>query len=154
MSFKNYMQLAMQQARIAFNNNEVPVGCVIVYNKTGEILAKTHNLVENKNLAIAHAEILAITKACQLIGSKNLSGCDIYVTIEPCAMCSSAIAHARISRLFYGAADEKHGAVENNVRFFSHKFCFHKPEIYPGIDCEASKELMQSFFRKIRKDNI
>ena len=154
MSFDNYMGLAIEQARIALNKGEVPVGCVIICRSTRKILAQTHNLVEKEAVSIAHSEILAITEASKVINNKNLSNCDIYVTLEPCAMCSSAIAHARIGRLYYGASDEKHGAVESGTRFFSSKSCFHKPEIYGGINSEISKELMQSFFRKLRKDKL
>lgn len=154
MAFNNYMGLALQQARIAFDKGEVPVGCAIIYRDTGEVIAESHNLMEENKLSIAHSEIIAIKEASKIIGNKNLSNCDIYVTLEPCAMCSAAIAHARIGRLYYGANDKKHGAVENGVRFFSSKSCFHKPEIYSGIDSEISKELMQSFFRKLRKDKI
>ncbi len=154
MIFNNYMDLAIKQARIGFAQGEVPVGCVILCRDTKKILAQTHNLVEKNTLSIAHSEILAIKEASKVVGNKNLSNCDIYVTLEPCAMCSSAISHARIGRLYYGASDQKHGAVENGIRFFSSKSCFHRPEIYEGIDSERSKELMQSFFRKLRKNKL
>lgn len=152
MSFRNYMLAAIDQAKLALEKAEVPVGCVIVYDN--QIIVRSHNLVEENNLSIAHAEIIAITEASKIIGNKNLSSCDIYVTLEPCAMCSSAIAHSRIRRLFYGASDVKHGAVENGIRFFNTDSCFHKPEIYPGIEAETTRGIIQNFFKKLRKNKI
>ncbi len=144
----NFMENALKQARIAFEKDEVPVGAVIVEN--GKIIATSHN----QNLILkdptAHAEILAIRKAAKIKDSARLDGCDLYVTLEPCAMCASAIALARIRRVYYAASDIKFGAVENGVRIFSSISCHHKPEIYSGISGEESKELMQSFFRNKR----
>ncbi len=145
-----FMQLALQQAQKAFEENEVPVGCVIVHRKTKEIIASTHNLVENNNNPTHHAEILAIDAACKKLNSKNLSECDLYVTLEPCTMCASAISHSRIKNLYFGANDEKQGAVESGVNFFSSNSCFHKPEIYSNIMTEESKELLKKFFKTLR----
>lgn len=144
----NFMEEALKQARIAFEKDEVPVGAVIVEN--GKIIATSHN----QNLILkdptAHAEILVMRKAAKIKDSARLDGCDLYVTLEPCAMCASAIALARISRVYYAASDIKFGAVENGVRIFSSTSCHHKPEIYSGISEEESKKLMQSFFRNKR----
>jgi tRNA(Arg) A34 adenosine deaminase TadA len=144
----NFMEEALRQAKIAFEKDEVPVGAVIVEN--GEIIATSHN----QNLILkdptAHAEILVMREASKIKDSARLDGCDIYVTLEPCAMCASAIALARIRRIYYAASDIKFGAVENGVRIFSSSSCYHKPEIYSGISEEKSKELMQSFFRNKR----
>ncbi len=144
----NFMEEALKQARIAFEKDEVPVGAVIVEN--GKIIATSHN----QNLILkdptAHAEILVMRKAAKIKDSARLDGCDLYITLEPCAMCASAIALARISRVYYAASDIKFGAVENGVRIFSSTSCHHKPEIYSGISEEESKKLMQSFFRNKR----
>jgi tRNA(Arg) A34 adenosine deaminase TadA len=144
----NFMEEALKQAKIAFEKDEVPVGAVIVEN--GKIIAASHN----QNLILkdptAHAEILVIRKAANIKDSARLDGCDLYVTLEPCAMCASAIALARIRRVYYAASDIKFGGVENGVRIFSSTSCHHKPEIYSGISEEESKELMQSFFRNKR----
>ena len=144
----NFMEEALKQARIAFKKDEVPVGAVIVEN--GKIIATSHN----QNLILkdptAHAEILVMRKAANIKDSARLDGCDLYVTLEPCAMCASAIALARIRRIYYAASDIKFGAVENGARIFSSTSCHHKPEIYSGISEEESKELMQSFFRNKR----
>ena len=142
------MQEALKQAKIAFEKDEVPVGAVIVEN--GKIIATSHN----QNLILkdptAHAEILVMREAAKIKDSARLDGCDLYVTLEPCAMCASAIALARIRRVYYAASDIKFGAVENGARIFSSTSCHHKPEIYSGISEEESKELMQSFFRNKR----
>ncbi|MGI4753310.1 MAG: nucleoside deaminase [Janthinobacterium lividum] len=151
MNFDNFfMQEALKQAEIAFSKNEVPVGAVIVDRENQRIISKNYNNTEEKNNALYHAEIIAINEACRIISSKNLSDYDIYVTLEPCAMCAAAIAHSRLKRLFYGASDSKHGAVESNLRYFDSKACFHRPEIYSGIFAEDSALLMKEFFKKIR----
>jgi len=147
------MQQALLEAKKAFENNEVPVGCVIA-DSEGNIISRAHNLVEKTQNPNFHAEMIAIDEACKKLGSKNLENYDIYVTLEPCTMCASAIANSRITRLYYGALDDKHGAVENGVRFFTSKSCFHRPEIYSGIYAEESTELLKSFFSKIRKDKL
>ena len=142
------MKEALKQAKIAFEKDEVPVGAVIVEN--GKIITTSHN----QNLILkdptAHAEILVMREAAKIKDSARLDGCDLYVTLEPCAMCASAIALARIRRVYYAASDIKFGAVENGARIFSSTSCHHKPEIYSGISEEESKELMQSFFRNKR----
>lgn len=144
------MQKALEQAQLAFAKDEIPIGAVIVERLSGKIISAAHNLTEAKNNPILHAEIVAINNACQIIGSKNLKNYDIYVTVEPCAMCGCAIAHSRLKRLYYGALDPKHGSVESNIYFFNSKACFYRPEIYSGILAENSELLMKNFFKKIR----
>ncbi|WP_347939132.1 nucleoside deaminase [Rickettsia oklahomensis] len=150
-SFNNFfMQQALKQARIAFDKNEVPVGAVIVDRLNQRIIASSYNNTEEKNNALYHAEIITIHEACNIISSKNLNDYDIYVTLEPCAMCAAAISHSRLKRLFYGASDPKHGVVESNLRYFNSSACFHRPEIYSEILAEDSGLLMKEFFKKIR----
>lgn len=146
----HFMDFALSQAKLAAAQGEVPVGCVVVDRVSGEVIASAHNLCEQKKNANLHAEILAINEACKILDSKNLSDLDLYVTLEPCTMCASAIANARIGRIYYGAADEKQGAVENGVRFFTAGSCMHRPEIYSGVKSEESEELLKEFFKSLR----
>jgi tRNA(adenine34) deaminase len=141
------MKQALKQAQIAFEKDEVPVGALIVEN--GQIIAESHNQNILLRDPTAHAEILALRKAAEVKNSSRLDGCDIYVTLEPCAMCAAAISLAKVRRIYYGAADEKFGAVENGVRIFSNSVYF-KPEIYSGIDEEESKKLLRDFFKQKR----
>ncbi len=143
-----FMEMALQQAKIAFAKDEVPVGAVIVEN--GEIIAASHNKNRESNDCCAHAEILVLREACAKKKSSRLDGLDLYVTLEPCAMCAAAISLAKIRNLYYACADEKFGAVENGVRFFSSKSCFYKSEIYSGICEDEAKKLMQEFFKSKR----
>jgi tRNA(Arg) A34 adenosine deaminase TadA len=144
----NFMLEALRQAKIAFEKDEVPVGAVIVEGE--KIIAAAHNQNLSLNDPTAHAEILTLRQAAQIKNSSRLDGCDLYVTLEPCAMCASAIALARIRRVYYAASDEKFGAVENGARIFNSSSCHHHPEIYSGISEEESRELLQSFFRSKR----
>lgn len=146
----HFMDLALSQAKLAAAQGEVPVGCVVVDRASGEVIASAHNLCEQEKNANLHAEILVINEACKILDSKNLSDLDLYVTLEPCTMCASAIANARIGRIYYGAADEKQGAVENGVRFFTAGSCMHRPEIYSGVKSEESEELLKKFFKSLR----
>lgn len=148
MTEKTFMQLAIEEAKKAFDASEVPVGAVIV--KNGEVIAKSGNANRAKFDPTSHAEIEAIRQACQLLESHRLDDCDIYVTLEPCAMCAAAISHARIRNLYFAAVDEKFGAVENGVRFFSSKSCIHKVDVYSGFCEEESKELLREFFKNKR----
>ena len=145
---KTFMELAMNQAQIAFKKDEVPVGAVIVEN--GKIIASAYNCNLTKKDPTAHAEILTLRKAAKIKGTSRLDGCDLYVTLEPCAMCAAAIALARIRRVYYAASDLKFGAVENGARIFASSSCFHQPEIYSGILEEESKKLLQDFFKSKR----
>lgn len=148
------MQMALEEARAAYENDEIPVGCLVVDRSSGKVLARTRNRMQEDMNPNHHAEILAINEVCKKLDNKNLSACDIYVTLEPCTMCASAISNARLGRLYYGSSDSKQGAVENGVRFFASGSCFHKPDIYGAIGEKESAELIKSFFSKIRKDRL
>ena len=142
------MDLALAEARAAGAAGEVPVGCVVVHD--GEVVARAGNRPLAGKDPTAHAEMLAIRAAAAAIGSERLVDCDLYVTLEPCAMCAGAISFARIRRLYYGAADPKGGAVDNGVRFFAAATCHHRPEVYAGIGETAAAELLREFFRARR----
>ena len=144
----SFMDEALAQARAAGQIGEVPVGCVIV--RDSAILARARNATIAAHDPTAHAELLAIREAAAAIGSERLLDCDLYVTLEPCAMCAAAISFARIRRLYYGAADPKGGAVENGVRFYTSPSCHHRPEIYSGIGERDAAALLQEFFRSRR----
>jgi tRNA(adenine34) deaminase len=138
------MDLAIAEARAAAAAGEVPVGCIVV--RGGEIVARAHNRTIADRDPTAHAEILAIREAARTLGTERLGDCDIYVTLEPCAMCAGALAFARIRRLYYGAADPKGGAVENGVRFFASPTCHHRPEVYGGMAEQEAAALLRDFF--------
>ncbi len=140
-----FMQYAIELAKSAEIGGEVPVGAVIV--KDGKIIASAHNMIENKNDPTAHAEIIAIRSACEIIGSPRIIDCDLYVTLEPCPMCAQAISFARIRRLYFGAYDEKNGGVENGARIFTQSGCNHRPEVYGGMNESECGELLKGFFR-------
>jgi tRNA(adenine34) deaminase len=142
------MDMALAEARAAGERGEVPVGCVIV--RDGEVLARTGNRTLADRDPTAHAEILAIRRAATLLGSERLDACDLYVTLEPCAMCAGALAFARIRRLYYGAADPKGGAVDNGVKFFASPTCHHRPEVYGGMAEAEASALLKEFFKKRR----
>ena len=142
------MDLALDEARAAAEAGEVPVGCVIVHD--GEVIAQAGNRTLADRDPTAHAEMLAIRRAAAALGSERLVECDLYVTLEPCAMCAAAISFARVRRLYYGAADAKGGAVENGVRYFGSATCFHRPEVYGGIGESEAAALLQEFFRARR----
>lgn len=144
MSFKSYMDLALSEAKSAADRGEVPVGAVIV--GPDGIIAADGNRTRELNDPTAHAEILVIRSACKTFGSERLLGCDLYVTLEPCAMCAAAISNARISRVYYGASDPKSGGVAHGARVFSHPQCHHAPEIYDGIAQGAAQQLLKDFF--------
>lgn len=148
------MQIALREAKLALKEGEIPVGCVIVRRKDNKIIATGHNLVQQRKNPLLHAEIIAINNACEKLDNKNLSDCDIYVTLEPCTMCASAISNARLGRLYYGAEDIKQGAIENGVRFFTSGSCFYRPEIYFDLKSEESSMILKSFFGQIRKNEL
>jgi tRNA(adenine34) deaminase len=139
-----FMDMAIEQARAAAGRGEVPVGAVVV--RDGAVLAAAGNRTLELRDPTAHAEMLAIRAAAAAIGSERLVGCDLYVSLEPCAMCAGAISFARLRRLYYGAADEKGGAVEHNVRFFSSAGCHHAPEVYSGLGEGEAGQLLRDFF--------
>jgi tRNA(Arg) A34 adenosine deaminase TadA len=142
----DYMQLAIAEAIKAKNKKEVPVGAVIV-NSEGQVIAKAHNLIETKNNPLCHAEKLVIEKALQVTSNKFLIGCDLWVTLEPCAMCASIIKQARISRLYYGAEDKKGGAIDNGPKIFSNN---DNIEIYSGFSADKSEIMLKEFFKTLR----
>ncbi len=143
------MDLALKQARAAADRGEVPVGAVITGSR-GAVVAATGNRTIELQDPTAHAEVLAIRKACAVLQSERLTGCDLYVTLEPCAMCAAAISFARIRRVYFAAADEKMGAVENGPRLFNQPTCHHAPEVYGGISEAKSKALLVQFFKERR----
>jgi tRNA(Arg) A34 adenosine deaminase TadA len=145
-----HMAIALREAEDAARRDEVPVGAVIVDSNTKEIVARAGNRVELLKDPTAHAEMQAIRKACAALGQKRLDHCDLYVTLEPCAMCATAIAHARIRRVYFGAYDPKGGAVEHGPQIFNQPTCHHKPDIYGGIGESASAELLVAFFKNKR----
>ena len=144
----NLMDNAITQAREAALRNEVPVGAVLV--KDGMIIARGGNRVLELKDPTAHAEMLVIREGAKILGSERLLGCELFVTLEPCAMCAAAISFARIKRLYFGAQDVKGGAIENGTRFFSSKTCHHAPEIYGGIQAQLCSEILKEFFAQKR----
>lgn len=145
------MAEALDEARAAAARGEVPVGAVIV--RGGTVLARAGNRTRELNDPTAHAEILAIREACRVTGSERLLDADLYVTLEPCAMCAAAISFARLRRLYYGAADPKGGAVESGGRFFTQPTCHHVPEVYDGISAGEAADLLRAFFAARRGDD-
>jgi tRNA(adenine34) deaminase len=140
----SYMDLAFAEARAAGAAHEVPVGCVIV--RGDEVVARAGNRTLRDRDPTAHAELLVIRAAAAKLGSERLTDCDLYVTLEPCAMCAAAISFARIRRLYFGAADPKGGAVEHGVRFFAAPTCHHRPEVYGGMGEQEAASLLREFF--------
>lgn len=144
----DYMQSAIDQAIVAKENHEVPVGAVIVYQ--GKIIAQGYNLVETTKNPLAHAELLVIQAACQFLKTPRLIGCDLYVTLEPCTMCAAAIAQARLRRIYFGAYDPKGGGVDHGVQFFNQPTCLHHPEVYGGLRANDCQQMLQAFFKTKR----
>lgn len=142
------MRHALAAARAAADSGEVPVGAVVM--RDGQVIATAANAPRTLADPTAHAEILAIRAAAQALGRDRLEDCDLWVTLEPCAMCAGAIAHARIARLYYGASDAKGGAVEHGPHFFTQPTCHHRPDIYPGIAEAESAVLLRDFFARRR----
>ena len=146
MDFRSHMDAALGEARAAAARGEVPVGAVVV-NGAGEIVARAGNRTRELNDPSAHAEMLAIRAACAALGSERLTGYDLYVTLEPCAMCAAAISLARIRRLYYGAGDPKSGGTAHGARVFAHPQCHHVPEVYDGIGAGEAEALLKAFFQ-------
>ena len=144
MASPSFMQIALEEARAAQARGEVPVGCVIV--RDSAVIARAGNRTLADKDPTAHAELLAIRQAAFVLKSERLSDCDLYVTLEPCAMCAAALSFARIRRLYFGAGDQKGGAVENGVRFFASPTCHHRPDVYGGINESESTALLKDFF--------
>ncbi|MCC2687677.1 MAG: tRNA-specific adenosine deaminase [Rhizobiaceae bacterium] len=147
-SAPDFMGVALAEAESAGARGEIPVGAVIAMR--GEMVIRTGNRTRELNDPTAHAEMLAIRGAGQALGSERLAGADLYVTLEPCTMCAAAISFARIRRLYFGAVDEKGGAVSSGVRFFSSPTCHHVPDLFPGMAEVESAALLRSFFRARR----
>ncbi len=143
------MRLAFEEAEAAAARGEVPVGAVIT-NASGQVIARAGNRTLERKDPTAHAEMLAIRDAAVALSSQRLTDCDLYVTLEPCAMCAAAISFARIRRLYFAADDEKMGAVENGPRFYSQPTCHHRPEVYSGIGGDAARTLLREFFKSKR----
>ncbi len=143
------MKQALEQAELAAKSGEVPVGAVLV-DGSGQVLARTFNRVVTDSDPTAHAEMLAIRAAAKALGSERLTGCDLYVTLEPCAMCAQAIAFARIRRVYYGADDPKGGGIAVGARVFDQDTCHHKPEVYGGINEKESAKILRDFFAQRR----
>jgi tRNA(adenine34) deaminase len=143
-----FMEMALDEARAAGEAGEVPVGCVIVHD--GAVLARAGNRTLADADPTAHAEMVAIRAAAAMLGSERLTACDLYVTLEPCAMCAGAVSFARIRRLYYGASDPKGGAVDSGVKFFASPTCHHQPEVYSGLAEAEAAALLKEFFRERR----
>lgn len=149
-SLDSFMRLALSKAQSALTVDEVPVGAVIVESATGNIIATAHNLTRSNNDPTAHAEMVAIREACSKLNRSRLDGYNLYVTLEPCAMCASAISHAHLDKLYFGAYDIKAGAVDHHVRFFESKACLHRPDVYGGILEQDCGKILSQFFSSKR----
>jgi tRNA(adenine34) deaminase len=147
-SAPSFMDLALKAAKNAGKSGEVPIGCVIVLDN--EVIAAAGNRTLTERDPTAHAEILAIRLATEVVGSERLVDCDLYVTLEPCTMCAGAISLARIRRLYFGAVDPKGGAVESGVRFFASPTCHHAPEVYSAVGEKEAARLLREFFKARR----
>lgn len=146
---KAAMALALAAAEAGGAAGEAPIGAVVAHK--GRVLAVAHNLTENASDPTAHAECLAIRAAARAVGAPRLVGADLFVTLEPCAMCAGAIEHARISRLVFGAYDPKGGGVEHGARVFGRPTCRHRPEIIGGVSADAAANLLSAFFQDLRR---
>ena len=144
------LEAAFAEAQAAGARGEVPVGAVIVDPATGSVMAAAGNRVEELNDPSAHAELLAIRAACAILGDPRLPGLDLYVTLEPCALCAAAISFARLRRVYFGAYDPKGGAVEHGPRFFAQPTCHHAPEVVGGLDETRAAALLKQFFQARR----
>ena len=142
------MQRALELAQAGAAAGEVPVGAVMTH--AGQIIAEAHNAPRTRLDPTAHAEILAIRRAAEVLGRERLTDCDLWVTLEPCAMCAGAIVHARLAKLYYGASDSKGGAVEHGARVFEQETCLHKPEVYAGLGEAQAAEMLRGFFKERR----
>lgn len=145
MVFRSYMQEALEEARAAAERGEVPVGAVVVA-PDGRIVARAGNRTRELNDPSAHAEMLAIRAACAALGQERLAGYDLYVTLEPCAMCAGVIAAARLARVYYAASDPKSGGVAHGARVFSHPQAHHRPDVYDGLAEAEAQTLLRTFF--------
>ena len=145
-----FMELALTLGAEAALAGEVPVGCVLV--RQGKILATSRNEVMALQDVTAHAEVLALRRAAQVLGSRILEGCDLYVTLEPCPLCAQALSFARLGRIYYGAPDPKGGGIDHGPRIFTH--ALHKPEVYGGIMEQAASAQLREFFKALRNQKV
>ena len=150
MSELSYMARALAEAEAAAAAGEVPVGALIVEAASGRVLAACGNRVESLSDPTAHAEVLAIRAACAILGVPRLPGCDLYVTLEPCALCAAAISFARLRRVYFGAYDPKGGAIDHGPRWFTQPTCLHTPEVIGGLDERRCAEALRQFFKGLR----
>ena len=142
-----FMGLAIELAHTAYENNEVPVGAVVVQKRNAEILAAFSNQMRSTGSSLAHAEMLALQKSMELIKNERLLGCDMYVSLEPCPMCAYAISIARIDTLFFAAEDKKSGGVLSGPKIFESSSCHHKPKVIHGMMQKESSDLLKKFFK-------
>ncbi len=150
MNAPSFMRRALEEAEEAAARGEVPVGAVVVEAASGEVLAAAGNRTEELADPTAHAEMLAIRAAAARLGAPRLAGCDLYVTLEPCAMCAAAVSLARLRRLYFAAYDPKGGAVDHGPRLFAQATCHHRPEVYGGIEEAEAGRLLRGFFKDKR----
>jgi tRNA(Arg) A34 adenosine deaminase TadA len=150
MTNRSFMELALAEADRAARRGEVPVGAVLVDGAGGTILAAAGNRVQELGDPTAHAEMLVIREAAKTVGAPRLTGCELYVTLEPCAMCATAISLARLRRLYFGAYDPKGGGVEHGARVFAQPTCHHRPEVYGGLHENQAGALLRAFFGERR----
>jgi len=144
-----YMKEALKQAKKAYEKGEVPIGAIIV--KDGNIISRAYNKREMEMKSTSHAEMIAIEKACKKLNNWRLTNCDIYVTLEPCPMCAGAILNSRIKNLYFGAYDEKSGAIVSNIKMLDNEYCNHRTNYESGIMEEECSSYIKTFFKKIRK---
>ena len=145
------LKIALQKAREAFDRGDVPVGAVVFDSQTQTVLCAAANRVEADSNPLAHAEMLALQEACRLLGRPNLTGYSLFSTVEPCPMCAGAVAWAKPDAVYFGAWDEKSGAVESGIRLFEQKTCHHHPVVKGGFSAEECGKLMTDFFKGLRK---
>lgn len=150
MTPEQYMLHCLNLAQKAAEQDEVPIGAIVVDRQSGEIISEAYNLSEHVLDATAHAEIIAIRKACETLGTNRLRGMDLYVSLEPCTMCAAAISMARIEHLYFGAFDIKGGAVTNGVKFYEAQTCHHRPEVIGGILEAQCSMILKNFFKAKR----
>ena len=146
---EKYMKEALKQANKAYEKDEVPIGAIVV--KDGKVISRAYNKREINMRATSHAEIIAIEKACKKLNNWRLSNCEIYVTLEPCPMCAGAILNSRIKKLYFGAYDEKSGAVVSNLKMLDNEYCNHTTYYESGIMEKECKRIIKDFFKKLRK---
>jgi len=150
MTDQDYMAIALEEARKATARDEVPIGAVIVDTRTGQIIAQNGNRTRELADPTAHAEILVLREACKIAGAQRIPDYDLYVTLEPCAMCAGAISFARIQTLYYGAPDPKGGGVDHGGKFYTQPTCHHKPDVQSGHYADESSTILKTFFRSKR----